>query len=57
MIVNPTGGGHHGNHPSMSMSVSNCLVPNHHHTGYVVSTNLANMRIRPQEYYMDASHM
>jgi len=56
-----TGSHAHGN-PSMSMGVSNCLVPNHHHhhhhhAGYMVSTNLANMRIRPQEYYMDTPHM
>jgi len=56
-----TGSHAHGN-PSMSMAVSNCLVPNHHHhhhhhAGYMVSTNLANMRIRPQEYYMDTPHM
>ncbi|XP_025406553.1 paired mesoderm homeobox protein 1-like isoform X2 [Sipha flava] len=50
-----TGGSNHNN-PPMSMSVSNCLVPNHH-TGYIVSTNLANMRIRPHEYYMDAPQM
>ncbi|XP_050055526.1 paired mesoderm homeobox protein 2-like isoform X1 [Aphis gossypii] len=58
--VSATGNHAHSN-PSMSMSVSNCLVPNHHHyhhhTGYMVSTNLTNMRIRPQEYYMDTSHM
>lgn len=49
----------HSNSP-MSMSVSNHLVPNHHHhhyTGYMVSTNLTNMRIRPQEYYMDVPHL
>ncbi|XP_025208063.1 paired mesoderm homeobox protein 2-like isoform X1 [Melanaphis sacchari] len=60
--VSATGSHTHGN-PSMSMSVSNCLVPNHHHhhhhhhAGYMVSTNLTNMRIRPQEYYMETPHM
>ncbi|VVC28979.1 Homeobox domain,Homeobox domain-like,Homeobox, conserved site [Cinara cedri] len=50
------GGPPHGSSSMPSMSVSNCLVPNHH-PGYMVSTNLASMRIRPQEYYMDPPHM
>ncbi|XP_050438012.1 paired mesoderm homeobox protein 1-like [Adelges cooleyi] len=45
--------GPHVNHSMSAMSVSNCLVPN---SNYLVSTNLTNIRIRPQDYYID-SHM